>query len=760
MKFTLSIRSKLFLSILFILVFSYAILLYATIRHVNASLEQKMDEDLEADLRYAQSQYLAHANEIRATLQTPALTSQIHQAIRQNDRKTLENAVVQWKNSLPSVDILVVTDEGRTAMVQLSGKICAPSCLKLYDVFEAVVQRRHPVISTELVPNKILCENFKEFCPPQIDGDTMLLVVAVPIIDASDRFLGCIIACDIVNQDAKIPYRAKEIFGKEVEIAISLRGERIASTLRNEEDIPATLPAGVLARLEKKLPYRGEATIGNKVYKTAFEPITNIKGDFIGSLSVSLSREDFNRIRVDNLRNIIVSGVAGIILAFGMAIVIARHLTRPLKALMTGVQDLEEGRIPKPLTMQVAVSDEFAKLAGSFNMMLDALQERDREISHKTRALEKANEQLVELNEQLGKRVSDRTAELTMEMGRLEAILTSLVEGVVVTDRDNRVILFNPAAQGIFNVLPYRVIGKSFDSLCELVGGSTLRQYVQEMGLAAKRGVREDEISTGEKRLKVSLAPLSDDKGAFAGVVMSLRDVTIEGAVDRMKTEFISTVSHELKTPLTSMKGSLDFLLERGKHLSETERELLTICRRNTARLMRLINDILDITKIESGGAEFIFKPHHIRDLVVCSAEELATLATARGIVLDNEVASDLPPVFVDGDRIIQVITNLLSNAIKFSPEGGTITISAARNNNHVAVSVADDGRSVEWSDREKLFKRFQQLDGSDSREHGGTGLGLAICKEIVERHHGRIRYTDREHGGNVFTFTVPVHGE
>jgi signal transduction histidine kinase len=116
--------------------------------------------------------------------------------------------------------------------------------------------------------------------------------------------------------------------------------------------------------------------------------------------------------------------------------------------------------------------------------------------------------------------------------------------------------------------------------------------------------------------------------------------------------------------------------------------------------------------------------------------------------------------IFVDGDRIIQVITNLLSNAIKFSPDGEKVIVTGIRRDNFLAVSVADQGKPIEWSDRDKLFKRFQQLDSSDRREHGGSGLGLAICKDIVEMHHGRIYYAEGDKGGNVFTFTVPIYEE
>jgi PAS domain S-box-containing protein len=760
MPLTLSIRTKLFLAIVSILALSYAILLYVTIRHVNASLEQKMNEDLEANLRYAQGQYLAHANEIRSILQAPALFPQLHESILKRDRAALERSMVQWKENLPSVDILLVVGSDRVALAQITGKPCTPGCLRLFDVFDAAAQRRLPVIATEVVPTKLICDEFKDLCPPSGEGETMLLVVAVPVLDAAHRFLGCIVACDIVNQDTQIPYRAKQIFGKEVEIAISLKGKRIASTLHSDNDAPVQLPAAVIKRLEQGLPYRGEATIQGKIYKTAIEPITNQRGEFIGALSVALSREDFNNIRVDNLRNIIVSGVVGIILSFGMAFFVARGLTRPLKALLAGVRDLEEGRPPAPLATSMATSDEFAVLAGSFNMMLGALQDRDREISHKTKALEKANLQLVEFNAELGRRVNERTADLKIEMGRLEAILTSLTEGVIVTDRENRVILFNPAAQKLFNVLPYRLIGRPFDALCDTGEFCVLRQFIQEMEAAPERTSRDAEVAVGDKRLKVNMAPLSDESGEFAGVVMSLRDVTLEGEVDRIKSEFISTVSHELKTPLTSMQGSLDFILEKGEHLSDTERELLNICRRNTSRLMRLISDILDLTKIESGRMQFSLKPTSLQELVTSSIEELTGFAANRLISIRNEIPDGLPPAFVDGDRLIQVITNLLANAIKFSPEGESVTISAECSGSHLTVSVSDNGRPISGPDRERLFRRFQQLDGSDRREHGGTGLGLAICKEIVEQHHGRIFYRPGEGGGNLFTFTVPVYGE
>ena len=390
-------------------------------------------------------------------------------------------------------------------------------------------------------------------------------------------------------------------------------------------------------------------------------------------------------------------------------------------------------------------------LAASFNKMARALEERDSVITRKTLDLE-------ELNGQLEQMVEQRTRDLSMEMGRLEAVLTSMAEGVVVTDRDNRVVLFNPAAQRMFELVPHRVIDQPIERICELGGFEALSARIGELTASGGSAAGKEALDLKGKRLQVNLAALAEESGSFAGIVLSIRDVTAEEQVDRMKTEFISTVSHELKTPLTSMKGSLQLLLNRGKWLTDTERQLLTVCYRNTQRLIRLITEILDISRIESGGMAFKFKPTCIGEITVYAVEEINSYAIGRGITIINSIPQQLPQVYGDSDRLIQVMTNLLSNAIKFSPEGKVVMVNAKQEGNYLVVSVSDRGNVIQWSDRDKLFKKFQQLQGSDGQS--GSGLGLAICKEIVERHHGQIFYTAAKEPGNTFCFTVPVIGE
>ena len=426
-----------------------------------------------------------------------------------------------------------------------------------------------------------------------------------------------------------------------------------------------------------------------------------------------------------------------------------RQITLPLKALALGVGKIEQGDLNQCVI--VSTGDELGKLADSFNRMARALAERDAIINKKNQALQ-------ELNELLERKVTERTSELRMEMERLETVLTSMAEGIVVTNRDNRVILFNPAAQQLFDLVPHRMVNQPVEKLCAQGGIYPLAQHIEAVKSGAKSPAPiEHELAVNGKSLKVNLSPLMDEGGDFAGVVMSIRDVTMAEAVDRMKTEFISTVSHELKTPLTSMKGSLQYILNKGKWLTGTERELLSVCLRNTDRLIRLISNILDVSRIEEGGVALNFKPQSIGTLVSYAVEEIKPLAIERNITIINEIGDSIPLVYGDEDRLVQVITNLFSNAVKFSPKGKVVTVSAEREGNYVAVSVADRGTVIQGADRGKLFQKFQRLETTETGERGGTGLGLVICKEIVERHHGRIYHKSGVTGGNVFIFTVPV---
>jgi two-component system, OmpR family, sensor histidine kinase VicK len=748
----LSIRSKLLLSILLILLVSYSILVYTTFKSLSASLEEKIARDLETNLKYSQSQYLARAELMKYSMLQPASASPVHERMRTQDKTWLKAALRRWNKILPFIDFLTIVDPEKRVLARANSAFSGDR-YQLTDIVDKAFREKQPVVSTELATHEFLCrEGETNYCAEPTHGEALVVMVVIPIVANDGALLGAIITGDVINNDPHLPFKVQEIFGREVEVAVTQRGYRIASSLAEETPLPATIAPQILAKLEKGETYRGEAAIGERLYETAFEPIKNSRDEFVGSISVALSKEHVKKIRRDNLRNILASATVGIVLSFILAFIAARKLTGPLRALARGARMIENGDLSQRVT--VNQEDEVGMLASSFNRMASALGERDRIIRDNTRELRV-------LNEQLEKKVEERTAELRMEMGRLEAILTSMAEGVVVTDAVDRVILCNPAAQKIFDLIPYRVLNQPIAEICDLGGFCALVEYIRQMrdegSLAA---LREEEAEVKGKKLKINCAPLLDEVEGFAGAVMSIRDVTMEEEVDRMKTEFISTVSHELKTPLTSMKGSLQFILTKGKWLTDTERELISVCLRNTDRLIRLINDILDISKIEAGKVELSFKPHSVSEMLMYAIDEIKGFAMSRSVAIINNAGNDLPRVYCDHDRLIQVLTNLLSNAVKFSPEGKIVLVTAKREGNYVAVSVIDHGKTIQWSDRDKLFRKFQQIARSENMERGGTGLGLAICKEIIERHHGRIHYQEGVAGGNVFTFTVPVFEE
>ncbi|MBW4564533.1 MAG: response regulator [Mojavia pulchra JT2-VF2] len=267
--------------------------------------------------------------------------------------------------------------------------------------------------------------------------------------------------------------------------------------------------------------------------------------------------------------------------------------------------------------------------------------------------------------------------------------------------------------------------------------------------------------------LETSGSPVFDCQGVFQGYRGIARDITERREIERLKDEFVSVVSHELRTPLTSIRGALG-LLANGVVRTQPQKSqrMLDIALNNTDRLVRLINDILDIERIESGKVTMTKQACDAASLMIQSADTMRDMAEKAGVTLSvSPVATRL---WADPDRIIQVLTNLLSNAIKFSPEGSTIWLTAElvrseqveRNSSlELLFQVKDRGRGIPADKLETIFGRFQQVDASDSRKKGGTGLGLAICRSIVQHHGGRIWAESTLGEGSTFYFTLPVLG-
>lgn len=231
-------------------------------------------------------------------------------------------------------------------------------------------------------------------------------------------------------------------------------------------------------------------------------------------------------------------------------------------------------------------------------------------------------------------------------------------------------------------------------------------------------------------------------------------------SLDRLKSEFVAVVSHEIRTPLTSIKGAIELLSDDHYFQnSEQQMKLLTIAHANTERLLVLIGDILDFSKLESASLPMHLEPQRIETVVQQSVHNVRTLTEEKRLQIDLRLAADLPELMIDAGRIGQVVTNLLSNAIKFSPVGGRIEVVAERRDGQVTVGVRDQGEGIASQSLPRLFQKFSQVDSSATRRAGGAGLGLVICKGIVEQHGGTIHVESTQGVGSFFYFVLPTAG-
>lgn len=384
--------------------------------------------------------------------------------------------------------------------------------------------------------------------------------------------------------------------------------------------------------------------------------------------------------------------------------------------------------------------------------------ELERRVAERTAELVKVNQQLqAELDEH-----RQTQSALKVSQAHLAGIVEIADDAIISIDRHQTITLFNRGAEKIFGYTAAEAIGQPLDLLLPKRFTQVHRQHIQEFGQATQTTQRMNsrrEIWGQRKDGTEFPAEASISKLTLEGEVIYtvyLRDITERKQIDRMKDEFISMVSHELRTPLTSIHGSLGMLTSGLlKAESEQGKRLLRIAVESTDRLVRLINDILDIERIESGRVKMEKTACDLADLIDEAVELMCPLAEKAGITLSASCASIW--VEVDRDRIIQTFTNLLSNAIKFSPPHSTVWITAAVQVDQVLVSVQDQGRGIPADKIESIFERFQQVDSSDSRNQDGTGLGLAICRSIIQQHHGKIWVESIVNTGSTFYFTLPL---
>ncbi len=412
-----------------------------------------------------------------------------------------------------------------------------------------------------------------------------------------------------------------------------------------------------------------------------------------------------------------------IILAGGVTLMVARKISRPLELMKQDAQRYANGDFSRKVN--VTGSEEIVSLARAMNKMAVQLDERMRAV--------------------LGKR------------NELETVLASMIEGVIAVDPEDRVLYMNRSAMEQLGVDQTKTEGSS---LLELVRNIDLLRFIQQTIIRDESGERTivlNQDRSDEKILQVHGAQLYDAKKKRIGALVVINDVTRLLRLENLRRDFVANVSHELKTPITSIKGYVETLLDEAEEHPQHVRDFLEIISRQANRLQAIVEDLLALAKIEqqSDRDEIPLERGRIRGVLQAAIEACSVKAAEKGIQVSLDCPDELYAM-INGPMLEQAVINLLDNAIKYSKPEGIVIIDARVAEKNVIINVKDSGIGIARNHLDRLFERFYVVDKGRSRESGGTGLGLAIAKHIVQTHGGRIEVQSRPGTGSTFAIVLP----
>lgn len=429
-------------------------------------------------------------------------------------------------------------------------------------------------------------------------------------------------------------------------------------------------------------------------------------------------------------RTLLISGLLGLVgiaillIGFVTAHSVARRFGAPIEVLAKAADKIGQGDFD--VTLPISTVAEMASLSRRFGLMAEAL-----------RLYKASNAETIGY----GRR-------------RLQAVLDSIDDGLVILDRNGRIEHANPvASRQLFSSSdPHgRELGLLLDNpeltqaTQRVLAGNLLEETPQDLVV---------ELSGESRLLTWGMSPVTHDDGRNIGAVMVVRDVTEQRAFERVRNDFVLRASHELRTPVTGMHMAFGLLAERLKFAEESrEHDLISTVDEEMHRLVRLINDLLNFSRYQSGTQKLELQPGNVADILAQARQRFEGQAHSHGIEIELEVSDDLPPLNLDRLQIERVIDNLIGNALRHTPEGGVIRLQARCQEERVAIAVEDTGEGIPFSQQSRIFEPFVQV----GRKKGGAGLGLALCKEIVQLHGGRIALRSQPGKGSRFYLLLPV---
>lgn len=464
----------------------------------------------------------------------------------------------------------------------------------------------------------------------------------------------------------------------------------------------------------------------NTRYFVSIVPLINTAGATNNLTGVVYIRANLESV-YQNVNNItlifVVAALIAITIGLILAVLISRAITRPIEEMRQRTIQIARGDYSGQV--QIYGDDELGQLAEAVN--------------------------------ELSVRVEESQESTESERRRLDSVLGYMTDGVLATDRRGRITIVNEMATDFLNLENDQIVGKSILDILDLRGTFTLRDLLENQEQVVLDLSDDDQ----DLILHASFALIQRESGFISGLVCVLHDVTEQQKIDQDRKRFVSNVSHELRTPLTSMKSYIEALVEGAWKDPEVAPNFLKVTQEETDRMMRMINDLLNLSRMDLGTARLereyvnlneLF--NHILDrfdMILKNSDKLDKNYSIKRDFTRRDIW-----VEVDTDKIQQVLDNIMNNAIKYSPDGGIITCRLLETHNHVIMSITDQGLGIPKDSISHIFDRFYRVDKARSRAQGGTGLGLAISKEVIQLHGGRIWVESREGEGSTFYISLP----
>lgn len=454
------------------------------------------------------------------------------------------------------------------------------------------------------------------------------------------------------------------------------------------------------------------------------EPILDREQNVLGVIYLETSLENVYG-QLQDINEIFLKGsVIALVVSVILGILVARAITKPIVEMRRQAQTMARGDFTQKV--QVYGNDEISQLAVTFNHLND--------------------------------RLKHSMASVEQEQRKLSSVLENMSESVIATDKHGEITLTNEAAGRLFNKSPLSLISKDLLKLLDLDEKIEDIIQLQESGSI----VLDFSDHEGIFFVRANFSAIYDDDKlkSPSGLIAVLSDVTEDERVEQERREFVSNVSHELRTPLTSLNSYTEALLDGAWKDPVIAPKFLEVTQNETERMIRMVNDLLQLSRVDS--KEMSLNREHVdfNELFNKIIDRFEMNTKDGNVIFKREIPKKDFPVWIDKDRLIQVLDNILSNAVKYSPDGGKITCKVERQIRQIIISVKDEGIGIEYDQLDKIFDRFYRVDRARTRELGGTGLGLAITRELIEAHYGRIWANSIEGKGTTIHFTLPLMNE